>query len=133
MASNYSSTLSFEDEFSELANFLAPKISEHPTNGFELDIANWLDRSGQLLKSFERWKNNPSGGMNKSSEYQCRHLLELWKQLVGRSKATFAEFKILISEKPFTRELIEDIDVMIGAQRSGPVTNKTDENSGKIF
>ena len=130
MASNSSSLLPFEDEFSELVNFLAPKISRHPSDGFELDIANWLDRSGQLLQFFRSWKNNPCGGLNQSSEYQCRHLLELWKQHVGRSKATFEEFKNAISGKPLTGELIEEIDHVLCASKSTPDSNKMVDNTG---
>ena len=100
------------DEFSELLNSLAPKISNHPVRGFELNVANWLDRSGTLQKGFEEWRLT-NHGQNQSSESQCRHLLMIWKEEVGGSNATFRKFKESIMGKPFTRQLIEDIDAKL--------------------
>ena len=100
------------DGFMELVNFLAPRIARHPSfnDGFDYNIANWLDLTEEIYRIYSRWKYSPFSGQGKSAELQSRHLLELWKQHVGRSKATFGEFKKAIRGKELTGQLIEDID-----------------------
>ena len=100
------------DGFEEIVNFLAPRIARHPAfnEGFDYNIANWLDPSGEIYRIYSGWKSSPFSGQSKSAESQARHLLELWKEHVGMRKATFVEFAEAIRGKELTGQLIEDIE-----------------------
>ena len=99
------------DEFSELKEFLAPKIAGHPSfaEGFDLSLASWLDPSDKLLKSYRKWKNSCEN-QGQTPDLQSRHLLDLWKERFGESKATIEGFKEAIIDKDLTGQLIEEID-----------------------
>ena len=122
------------DEFSELLNFLAPRIANHPVfeDGFDIDLVNWLNPSGILQKSYSRWKQSQKG-QGQSAEAQSRYLLELWKQHVGGSKATFDEFQKAITDKALTGQLIEDIERKISQMQHITANLKGGTDSGMSF
>jgi len=119
------------DEFDDILNIVAPKIAEHPefVNGFDLNLANWLDTTGALCNKYKAYKISPLQGMVQNPELQSRHLLNLWKHSVGSGNATLKEFRIAIVGKPFTAELIRVIVEHMGA--TGPLpgsSNKVQES-----
>ena len=102
------SASSLNQQFLELLKFSAPLIATHPMAGFDVTVALRLDASGNLLAKYRLWKNNLcyAGGMGQTPENQCRYLLELWKELVGDSYATFDRFQHLLQGNEMTADLL---------------------------
>ena len=123
------------DGFTELVNFLAPRIARHPAfnDGFDFNLASWLDPSGEINRLYNTWKNSPIRGQSKSAEGQSRHLLELWKEHVGGRKATFDEFKKAIRGKELTGQLIEDIEHRMNALQPVNGDSRSYVQSGKCI
>ena len=95
--------------FNDLINFVAPIIANNPENGFDLKLSIWLDPTEMLEKTYKRWKTSINDGQNLTRENQVRHLLELWKETVGGSKATYGELVRLTAGKEFPISIVEDI------------------------